>query len=257
MSIMVKNISYSYPGEKPIFEDISFNVQQGEVFCIMGPNGTGKSTLLNCVACLFQLHKGEMVISGKPVSEMTCNEIAQNISYVPQFHQAVFPYSVEEFVMMGRAPHIGTFAMPKKKDREIAAQALKQLDISYLAKKKYTEISGGERQMAMFARAICQESKVILLDEPTSHLDFGNQIRTLQVLERLAAQGYAVILTSHFPDHALLFSHKVAIFKGGRFIDIGPAEEVITETNMRSIYGIDVKIPKVDAVGRKVCLPVS
>ncbi len=160
-------------------------------------------------------------------------EIAKAIGYVPQFHQPSFAFSVLDAVLVGRAPHIGFLDSPKKEDVQIAKQAIETMGISYLIDTPYTQLSGGEIQMVLIARILAQQPSLLLLDEPTSHLDFGNQIRLLSTLQKLANTGLPIIMTSHFPDHAFLVSNKVALMKQGELIDVGTPDEIITEAKLR------------------------
>ncbi len=257
MNLEVNKATFSYKKGTPIFKDISFTLKQGDVFCILGPNGAGKSTLLNCIGNLFDLEEGTISLDGKAISSMSRMDIAKRIGYIPQFHTPVFPYLVFDFVLMGRTPYIGAFSSPKERDIALTEKAIEAVGISYLSKKHYNEISGGERQLVMFAKVLAQEPDIILLDEPTSHLDFGNQFKILNLIESLAKSGFSVIMTSHFPDNAFLISTKVGVMKDQSFIAIGPANDVITEENMRQTYGIDVKVAFIDQANRKVCIPLK
>jgi iron complex transport system ATP-binding protein len=253
----VEKVSFSYKQGAPVFRDISFSITKGDVFCILGQNGAGKSTLLSCIGNLFSLDEGTIRLDGEDISKMSRMELARKIGYIPQFHNPVFPYSVFDFVLMGRTPHLGAFSAPKKRDINIAKKAIEAAGISYLIDKPYSEISGGERQLVMFAKVLTQEPEIILLDEPTSHLDFGNQFKILNLIDALSKSGFSVIMTSHFPDHAFLVSTKVGIMKGHSFIDLGAANDVVTEENMREAYGLDVKIAFIDKAERKVCVPLK
>jgi iron complex transport system ATP-binding protein len=257
MKLEVEKATFSYKKETPVFKNVSFEVREGDVFCILGQNGAGKSTLLSCIGDLLSLEQGEVHVDGKTTASMSRMEIAKKIGYIPQFHTPVFPYSVFDFVLMGRTPHINTFSSPKKKDLTTAKKAIEAVGISHLTEKPYNEISGGERQLVMFAKVLAQEPDIILLDEPTSHLDFGNQFKILGLIENLAKGGFTVIMTSHFPDHAFLVSTKVGVMKDQSFIDIGSANDVITEENMRQTYGMDVKIVFIEQANRKVCVPLK
>jgi iron complex transport system ATP-binding protein len=225
---------------------------------IFGPIGCGKTTLLKCIDGLKKLHDGSISINGKDISKLSRVEIAKSIGYVPQFHQPSFAFSVLDAVLVGRAPHIGFLDSPKKEDVLIANQALKSMGISHLANATYTELSGGERQMVLIARILAQQPSLLLLDEPTSHLDFGNQIKLLGTLQKLARNGLPIIMTSHFPDHAFLVSNTVALMRRGELIDVGAPDEIVTESNLEKVYKIKVKIVDVDVgVHRKVCVPVG
>lgn len=254
--LRVDNASFSYNGKEEIFEDISLEVDRGDILCILGPNGTGKSTLIKCITGLLNLDNGNILVNGKNISEMVRTDLAKTMGYIPQSHSSTFAFSVFDMVLMGRAPHLTVTSVPGKKDVKIADKALERLGISYLKDKTYTAISGGEKQMVLLARVLAQEPELLLLDEPTSHLDFGNQIRTLNVINRLSEQGLSVVMTSHYPDHAFLSSNRVAIMKDGGIMDMGEPESVITEENMQKAYGINVKVIDVDE-SRKACIPMQ
>ncbi len=251
----MKNGTFSYNSNINIFENINFEVEKGDVFCILGANGTGKTTMIKCLNGLMKLKSGKVLLNGQDIYSLNHSEIAKNIGYIPQMHNSTFPFTILDVVLMGRAPHIDTFSSPSKKDIQIAENSLKSLNIYHMKDKPYTEISGGEQQLVFIARVLTQGPTVLLLDEPTSHLDFGNQIRTLDIIEKLADNGLSVIMSSHFPDHAFISATKVAIMKGTDFIDIGTPEEVINEENMEKAYGIKVKI--VDFQDRLACIPLK
>ena len=251
----INDAEFSYNGSGHIFKDVNLSLENGDVMCILGPNGTGKSTLIKCMNGLLKLNSGKIFLDNQNIYSMKKNDLAKIIGYIPQSHNSVFAFSVFDVVLMGRAPHLSLTSVPGEKDYKIAKDSLKSLGILHLRDKSFIEISGGERQMVLLARVLAQQPKILLLDEPTSHLDFGNQIRTLDVINDLSKRGLSVIMTSHFPDHAFLSSNKVAIMNRGTIMDIGTPESVITEDNMRSAYGIDVKILEVDE-HRKACIPM-
>ena len=250
-----KNISFSYDGER-IFEDISFSIERGDVLCILGPNGTGKTTLIKCLNGLHDVDSGEILVNGKNIRKLSFSEISKHIGYIPQSHVPSFPFTVMDVVIMGRAPYLNLTDSPKEKDILIALNSLKTLGIENLKDKEYTNLSGGERQLVFLARVLCQQPDILILDEPTSHLDFGNQIKLLEIIDNLSKAGLSIIMSSHFPDHAFLSSTKVAIMKNKRFIDFGTPEDVVTEENLRKAYSIDVKLIELDNE-RKVCVPLK
>lgn len=251
----VDEISFCYSkNTKKVFGDVSFSLCAGQVLSILGPNGTGKSTLLNCMAGLLRPNSGEIYLADKPLCTMTNGEIAKKVAYVQQVHLPSFSYDVFQFVMMGRAPHIPFFARPGKSDETIVWDTLDQVGITHLADKPYTEISGGERQQAVIARAIAQQPAVILFDEPAAHLDFGNQARILRTIQKMAKDGYAVVMTTHDPDHVLLLNDRVAILDRDGVLKAGRTEELLTEKAMRELYGENVHLAYVDAIGRRAAL---
>lgn len=251
----IKNISFSYDGEE-IFSNISFSIDKGDVLCILGPNGTGKTTLIKCLNGLHEINSGEILINGENIKKLSFKEISKHIGYIPQSHVPSFPFKVLDVVVMGRAPYLNLTDSPKKEDIEIALNSLKTLGINHLKDKEYTNLSGGERQLVFLARILCQQPDILILDEPTSHLDFGNQIKLLEIIDNLAKSGLSIIMSSHFPDHAFLSSNKVAIMKDKKFIDFGSPEEVVTEDNLKKAYSIDVKLIELDN-NRKVCVPLK
>lgn len=241
MILEINNAVCGY-GMKTVVEDISLKVSSGEILCLLGPNGVGKTTFFKTILGFLKLQKGEILLDGQNIVNWSKNELAKVIGYVPQAHTPPFPFSVMDTVVMGRTPHIGKFSSPSKKDIDIAEEAIDRLKISYLKDKIYTEISGGERQLVLIARALTQQPQILIMDEPTSNLDFGNQIRVLQQVNELSKSGLGVIMTSHFPNHAFLCSTKVALMQKSNDFQIGNVNEVVTEENLKSAYGINVKI---------------
>jgi iron complex transport system ATP-binding protein len=249
----IKNCSFAYEDNDNIFADINFSVSSGDIFCILGANGTGKTTLIKCLTGLMSPHSGEILIDGRKMNSFSRADLAKKIGYIPQIHNSTFPFTVLDVVLMGRSPHLDMFESPSEKDYDIALKSLESLNIEYMKDKPYTEISGGEQQLVFIARILTQEPSILILDEPTSHLDFGNQIRTLNIIKRLASKGLSVIMSSHFPDHAFISANKVALMDGKSFLAIGKPEDVITTANMKKIYGIDVKV--MDIGKRMACIP--
>jgi iron complex transport system ATP-binding protein len=254
MILDAHGLSFHYHNSRTIFKDVNFCVDKGEVFSILGINGAGKSTLLNCLSNLITPQEGKIFFDGKPVKEMSIQQVAKNIGYVPQQHNAVYSYTVLEFTVMGRTPHIGTFATPSENDYAIASGALERMGVSHLAEKAYTEISGGERQLVLIARVLTQQPKIIMLDEPTSHLDYGNQFRTVNLIREIASEGYGVIMTTHMPDHAIILNDKVGILDANGALTVGNAEEILTSERLSELYNLDIKTEYVDSARRTVCI---
>jgi iron complex transport system ATP-binding protein len=256
ITFSAQDLQFNWNKQRTVFSKVSFTLKPGELFCILGPNGTGKSTLLRCLINLLDLHKGSVQIDNIDIREMERQELAKKIAFVPQRWDVSFPYTVIDYVVMGRAPFISAFASPKDEDIKIAIDAIQEVGVFHLIDKPVNEISGGEHQLALIARALAQEPEILLLDEPTSHLDFGNQMQVLSLIERLRDRGISIIMTSHFPDHAFIVSDMVGIMREGSFSKIGPAEEVITSEDLKATYHVDVRVEFIEVAGRKVCIPV-
>ncbi len=256
--IQAENISFRYGGDKSkyVFQDISLAVHSGAVFCLLGPNGIGKSTLLKCLSSILPIPRGRIFLNGKNLSAFKRTEVARHIGYVPQGLASAFPFRIKDIIIMGRAPHLSILASPSNNDMEIAYRAMELVGIAHLADRPCNGVSGGEWQLALIARALVQEPQILLLDEPTSHLDMGNQMKILRVIKNLSDNGMTIVMASHFPDHAFLVSSVVAILNNGRFASVGSPDEVITEESMKATYGVDVRIVQLDEGGlRKACFP--
>jgi ABC-type cobalamin/Fe3+-siderophores transport system ATPase subunit len=249
------NCGYS---DRTIIKGVSMTIEAGEVMCLLGPNGSGKSTLFKSILGLLPLQGGKILVDGNNISSWSRPKLARVMGYIPQDHIPSFPYTVLDIVLMGRVAHLNRFSSPSAGDVKVAEEALETLNISYLRDKLYTEISGGERQLVVIARALAQQPQILIMDEPTSNLDFGNQMLVLKKIQRLSQLNLAVIMSSHFPNHALLCATKVMLLKDGMVFSMGTPEETVTERNLKMIYGVDVKIVKA-SMGNgeyvKVCVP--
>lgn len=255
MIVKVENGCFSYDSEEhAVFEGIEMQIDAGEVLCILGPNGVGKTSLLKCLSGLFRLTDGRVLCKGRDLRQMKRSEIAGIIAHVPQVHHPVFAFTVFEAVLMGRTPYLGMFSYPDAQDEQVAQSALATLGISHLAQKPYTEISGGERQLVLFARVIAQQPELIVLDEPTSHLDYGNQLKILSLIRQLSQQGTAVIMTSHNPDHAFMVADTVGIMFDGTIEGFDRPRKIITEEALRRIYGVRVRLHH-DKMAGPICIP--
>jgi iron complex transport system ATP-binding protein len=252
--IAVAALSFGYPG-RTVGDAVSFALESGEVMCLLGPNGGGKSTLLKTVLGLLPLQGGTIRVDGEDTADWTAQRRALSLGYVPQSGAGQFAYSVAEMVLMGRTAHHSAFAPPGAHDRAIAAEAMAALGISALAERDWLKISGGERQLALIARALAQQPRVLILDEPTANLDFGNQVRVLAEVRRLAAQGLAVIFATHHPEQAFACADKVAVLHAGRLERQGTPDAIITAETMRTVYGIEVDIVPVANSRLKICVP--
>jgi iron complex transport system ATP-binding protein len=256
MRLEARALAFGYPGH-PVGRDVSMSVSTGEVVCLLGPNGGGKTTLFKTLLGLLHPQGGAVMLDGADITGHPARHLARTVSYVPQAHEGYFPFTVRDVVLMGRTAHVGLFAMPSRYDRERAAAVLAEAGIAHLADAIYTRISGGERQLTLIARALAQDARLMVFDEPTASLDFGNQVRVLDRVLVLAQQGIGVLLSTHNPDHALACADRVLLLHGGRILDEGAPGAVITAENLKKLYGVEVDIAVVgpDATRRMLCIP--
>ena len=251
--LKIESLAFGFPG-RTVGRDVSFSLGAGEAMCVLGPNGGGKTTLFRTILGLLHSHAGSVVLDGVSIISLSRGEIARRIGYVPQGHAAYFAFTVRDFMLMGRTAHLGVFSVPGRNDRELAERVLESLGIGALAERPVTEISSGERQLALVARALAQEPRLLVLDEPTASLDFGNQIRVLQKISALAATGISILFSSHDPDHAFLCAQRVLLLGEGRALEIGAPAEVIRADSLKRLYGISVEVLPLQG-GRHTCLP--
>lgn len=247
-------LAYGHPG-RTLGHDINLAVNAGEVLCVLGPNGGGKTTLFRTLLGLLPAHAGSITLRGKRLHDCTPPERARVMAYVPQAGNAYFAFTVLEVVLMGRTAHLGLFAHPGAKDIAAANAAIAELNITHLAEKSFTQISGGERQLALIARALAQASPLLIMDEPTASLDFGNQSLILHELLRLKASGRSVLFCSHDPEHALQCADRALLLHRGNVLALGSPREVVTAANLKTLYGVDVELIDSPSRGQTVCRP--
>ncbi len=253
MRLEIERANCGYGG-KPVVEDVSLSLDSGDVLCLLGANGSGKTTLLKAILGLLRLNGGRILVDGADTASWPQRRLARTLAYVPQAHTPPFPFAVRDVVLMARTAHLGLFGSPSRRDAAIAEDAMETLGVSHLAHARYTEISGGERQLVLIARAVAQQSEFLIMDEPTSNLDFGNQVRVLRRVKELAGRKLGLLMTTHFPDHAFLCASRAAVLKGGKLLAMGRPEDVLTQHRLESAYGVALRIVKVDA-GLRVCVP--
>lgn len=254
--LAVEDLAFGYV-DRAVGQGVNFAVAAGEILCLLGPNGGGKTTLFKTVLGLLPPRGGAVKLAGEDVGLWSPRRRARAFGYVPQSGAGQFAFTVREMVLMGRAAHRGPFAAPTKADHDAAEAALATLGIAALAERDWLRISGGERQLALIARALAQEPRVLVLDEPTANLDFGNQVRVLDQIRRLAAERLAVMFSTHHPEQAFACADRVAMLHDGRLVRLGTPAEIITQEAMRLVYGVEVDIVPVGASRIKVCLPRS
>lgn len=251
----IQNLHFSYRAKGPeVLRGVNLSIRQGEILTVLGRNGAGKSTLFSCMLGMKKPQQGSIHIQGRSISTMTEREIASVVGFVPQSHNPAFSYTVEEFVLMGCAAKIGLLSSPGEREREKTYEALEKMGITHLAQRPYTELSGGERQQVTIARAIVGEPKIILFDEPTAHLDFANQVKVLRIVKKLSEDGYAVAMTTHDPNHALLLGGYTAILGSNGKITWGETETIVTQENLEKVYGADICLQPWPEIGRSVCV---
>ena len=235
--IEIRNLKFGYK-DKNILNGISFSIKKGDTLSILGANGSGKSTLLR-IMLGFLKFEGMVNICGKSVRSYEKKELARLIAYVPQTHAPSYEYSVFDIVLMGALCRTSLFSNFSLADKKLAEYALERMGILELKDELYTRISGGQRQLAYIARTLVQGAKVIFMDEPTTGLDFGNQIKLLEMIKTLKDEGYTFVQTTHYPRHAKFVSNLVLFLKDGKILDFGKCDELINPSNIDKIYGID------------------
>lgn len=254
----VQHLSCGY-AKRTVLKDVSFQLQSGELMCLLGPNGVGKTTLFKTLLGLLPSRTGNILLDGKPTRHWSRKDFAQRVGYVPQAHTPPFPFQVKDVVAMGRVAHLGLFSAPKAPDLLIAEQALETLGITHLATASYTEISGGERQLVLIARALAQQPKLLVMDEPTSNLDYGNQLKVMAHVRQIAdEQNIGILLTTHYPNHALLYGTQVLALDRDQSYRLGHPAEVITESYLQQTYQVAVEIHDVtrrDGHAARLCIP--
>jgi iron complex transport system ATP-binding protein len=253
-SLEVRDLSFSY-GTTPILQNISFTMQRGELLGLLGPNGAGKSTLFRCILGLEKNHTGKVFLDGRGIETMKSACLAKIIAYVPQVHYPSFNYSVLDMVLMGTAAQGKEWAMPNARQRSAAAEALELLGMEKFRDRGFRQLSGGEQQLVLIARALAQKARLLVMDEPTANLDYGNQIRVLLQVKQLSRQGYSIIFSTHNPDHAFLFADRVLALHNNRLAASGIPAEALTEELIQTLYGVPVIIRR-DGTGTPNCMPV-
>jgi iron complex transport system ATP-binding protein len=253
-------LSFDYGNGGHRLVEVSLSVGQGQVCCLLGPNGAGKTTLLRCLLGLLVPKSGAISIDGRPIGELSRRQRARQIAYVPQRSATPFPFSTLDIAVTGRTPHLGALASPSAADRRAAAAVLDELGIGELADRPFSVLSGGERRLALMARAVVQDAPLMMLDEPTAGLDFGNEARILRVISGLAGRGRTVLMTTHQPSHALICDDQAVLLRDGRVVVDGPAGQVVTAQRLSELYGVPVRVLTTidESTGREVyaCAPV-
>lgn len=254
MTLTVKDLTYRYAKTAvPVLQGISFTAESGDFLSVLGANGAGKSTLFRCLLGGLTDYTGAIELDGRDVRTLSRRETAEHIAYIPQIHRPTFGYSVLDTTLMGLTRQLSPFRSPTPEMEKQAMDALEQMGVAQLAERNFATLSGGEQQLVLIARALCQRSDILVMDEPTSSLDYGNQLRVLERVRQLARQGYTVLLSTHDPQHALRFSQKVLALSGGQVAADGCTADVLTPELLRRLYGVEAVV--LDTPCGRVLLP--
>lgn len=250
-------------GTRQVLGDVNFALEAGQVLCILGANGAGKTTLFKSILGLLPMQHGQLRINGDDIGSWPRARVARSIGYVPQISNPPFSYSVMDVVLMGRTAHLKSYQSPKAHDEHIAIAVIERLGITKLMARRYLDLSGGERQLVLIARALTQQPDILVMDEPTTGLDFGNQQLVLEQVHMLAHQGLAVVMASHFPDHAFLYADMVLMLKHGTVHAMGSPRDVITEASLDELYSVRARIIETGLKSTRVgtdilaCIPLN
>lgn len=254
MIYQISNLKFSYNKKQPVLNNINLDVKEGELLCVLGKNGSGKTTLFNCLLKILKQYEGNILLNGVDIKKLNEKEIAKSVGYVTQNSDSTFNFTVFEYVLMGLAINVSIFSSPSKNDEQRVYEVLKEINILDLANRPFKELSGGEKQQVSIARALVKKPQILIFDEPTAHLDYANQLKVLRMIKELSLKGYGVIISTHNPDHAILLDGKVALLDGLGNIKVGTSNKLITEKNLKSIYGKELKIRYIEEFKRNVCI---
>jgi iron complex transport system ATP-binding protein len=253
MKLEIKGVEFSYRSV-PVLKDISLNVGEGEVLSLVGPNGSGKTTLLKCINRILRPKKGTILLEGKNIGGMKLRELARSLGYVPQSAPTSFPLTVFDTVLLGRKPHVNWRL--GERDKEIVFGVLKLMELDEMALRMFNELSGGEKQKVLMARALCQEPQVLLLDEPTSNLDLRHQLEILDlIIDVVKERGLAAIMAIHDLNLASRFSDKIVMLKDGKVYAAGKSKRTLNSENVREVYGVETIIN--NDSGRPYIIPLA
>ncbi|MCW4017466.1 MAG: ABC transporter ATP-binding protein [Candidatus Bathyarchaeota archaeon] len=242
VTLQVQDLNFSYENGFSL-KDISFSADAGQLCAFFGPNACGKTTLIKCLCDIFKMRSGSILFNDVDLTKLKSTGVSKILSYVPQIHEASFSYSVMEMVLMGRNPYVNHFSTPRKSDLNKSENALATLNLQHLRNESFTEISGGQQKLVLIARALAQETPIMLLDEPTAHLDFKNKLLVLKGIKKLVKeQGLIVLMSLHDPNEVLLVADQVIMMNNGKIISQGTTEQILTVENIKAIYDVDAEI---------------
>ncbi len=238
MSLSCLNLSSGY-GQTKVLDHVSLQFKQGEVVALLGANGCGKTTLLRTLLGLIPIQSGSVLVAQSPLANWSAAQLAKQVAYVPQLHRLSFGYTALDVVLMGVMAGRSLFAQPSPSDMDLARYWLTQLNIAHLSERMLTQVSGGQRQLVMIARAMAQQAQFVLLDEPTNGLDYANQHRLLALLTRLASDKQGIVFTSHDPTHARRYASRVVMMREGRLVGDGHPSQCLRDEDLHKIYDLE------------------
>ncbi len=257
MILEAQDLEFRYRRNRPVLKNVSFKIEGGETVALLGRNGAGKTTLFRLMLGILKSGKGKFLINGEDICSFKKNDIAKHISYIPQMSKQEFSYTVLETVLMGSAHYIPLFSAPGEKEKRKALGILQIFNMDGLCDRNMTELSGGERQMVLIARALMQDTDFIILDEPTASLDYGNQILVLETLEKLRRRGAGLLFSTHNPEQALMYATRILLMDDSTIVFSGSKENLVSSHLLESLYGRNLFIDQVDtgANRRYICIP--
>ncbi|HJJ47291.1 MAG TPA: ABC transporter ATP-binding protein [Methanocorpusculum sp.] len=258
--LAIENLSFRYTKKGSfVLQKVNFTAKEGDLIAVLGPNGVGKSTMFKCILGFFEKYDGNIFLDGTNLKDLSHKQIARRIAYIPQSTYPTFNYDVFDVVLMGLTSQLSLLSAPKEQHLAQARNVLNSLGIGHLAGAGYGEISGGERQLVLIARALVQNANILIMDEPTANLDYGTQNRVMCRVAELAKEGYIVILSTHNPDHAFLYANRVLMLENGKIIADGKPDDVLDADLIRRVYHINTRIETFDDENgiHRMCIPVN
>ncbi len=256
MMLEVRDLHFAYR-QSPVLKGLSFSLEEGSVVSLLGPNGAGKSTLFKCVLGLLNGWRGEILLNGKSTKETALGQMARSIAYIPQVHYPAFNYTVLDMVLMGTSARVSPLSSPGRRETASAMAAMELIGIADFARRDYMCLSGGEQQLVLIARAIAQDARLLIMDEPTASLDYGNQIRVMRQVRALADRGYAILQATHNPNQSYLYSDTILAMKDGRILMQGSPQEVFTSALIEAMYGIHTRVESMLDDHVRICVPTE
>ncbi len=253
MTLEIKGLQFSYR-EHQVIKGLDLRIGDGEMVSLLGRNGAGKTTLLRLIPNFIRHDVGSIEIDGRAISEMKLQDRANYMAYIPQITRSAFPYSVRTSILMGSSNKLSFFQTPGAKEEARVEEVIDLLNIRHIADRNMENISGGERQLVLIARALMQDARLLILDEPTSFLDYSNQLLVLEKIEELRTRGYSCIYSTHNPDLALMHSTRVVVMSDGRIVYDDIPSGLIGSEILSDVYGRSIKVIRSEG-GSIVCIP--